>query len=394
MTKILYIITQQEFGGAQRYIFDIATNLDKSQYEVHLAAGGSQGELFDHARAQNLAIHELKHLVRPIAPISDLLAYVELKKLISELKPDIVHLNSSKAGVLGSMAAKALNVHKIIYTAHGFVFNEPMSPIKRWLYTSVERGNAERADTIITVSEFDRESGIKAGMNENKIITIHNGIDAQNINFLPRDDARLSLRGVIERHPERSPKGGVEGSSRITNEIPRLGLASLGMTGVDTPLIGCIANFYETKGIDVLIDAMREIDAQLVIIGDGALRTQLENHITKLGLHSKIHLTGQIPSAQQYLKAFDLLVIPSRKEGLPYVLLEAAAAGIPIVATNVGGIPEIITDGTTGYLAQSDDHIELAQKINQALAHPLAPHVPDDCTLSRMMATTETLYRA
>ncbi len=359
MLKILYIVTQQEFGGAQRYVFDLATNLDKSQYDIHIAAGDPNGPLFDRARSQNLAVHTLKHLNRSISPIHDFLSYFELKKLIADLKPDIVHLNSSKAGVLGSMAAKALKVPKIIYTAHGFVFNEPMSLLKHWLYKRAELGTARRIDHVIAVSEFDRATGIKAGIDENKITTIQNGIDPTVLSFLSREDARAKLN-----------------------------------TMTDEPLIGCIANFYPTKGLDVLIQAMTNIDAQLVIIGDGKLRPSLEAQIKKRSLDGSVTLAGHIDDAHQFLKAFDLFVLCSRKEGFPYVLLEAAAAGIPIVATRVGGVPEIVRDETTGYLSEPDNPNELAQKINRALSNPLAPQLPDDCLLRHILEKTETLYRA
>lgn len=371
MRKILYIVTQQEFGGAQRNIFDLAINLDKSQYEVHIAAGGLDGPLFERARSQNLAVHGLKHLKRSISPLSDFLAYFELKKLIIDIKPDIVHVHSSKAGVLGSMAAKALNVPKIVYTAHGFVFNEPLHPIVRWLYTMAERGTAERVDIVIAVSEFDRQSGINAGIDENKIITIHNGIDPEQMSFLTREETRLSLR-------EASSTLRTTKQSDQRNDV----------------WIGCIANFYHTKGLDVLIASMAGIDAQLIIIGDGALRSQLESQIKKLNLGDTITLVGRIENASQYLKAFNVLAIPSRKEGLPYILLEAATAEVPVVATRVGGIPEIITDGVTGYLAEPNNPQALAQKIQQALAHQLVPPLLDDCRLARMIEQTKAAYRA
>ena len=151
MKKILYIITQSELGGAQRYLLDLATNLDKNQYEVHIAFGGN-GEVFGPLEGQKIASHGLKHLIRSISPISDIKAYFEIKKLISDIKPDIVHLNSSKAGVLGSMAIKKLKVPKTIYTAHGFVFNEPMNPIKKWIYKRAEIGTSKRVHNIISVS--------------------------------------------------------------------------------------------------------------------------------------------------------------------------------------------------------------------------------------------------
>ncbi|MAG28845.1 hypothetical protein CL632_01715 [bacterium] len=358
MTKILYIITQSEFGGAQRYIYDLATNLDKSQYNIHIATGNGNGELIDRLKAQKLPTYSIKHLIRSISPISDIKAYFEIKKLITEVKPDVVHLNSSKAGVLGSMAAKSLKVPKIIYTVHGFVFNEPMSPIKKWIYKKAELINAKRVHKMIAVSEFDKQEGFKIGIDENKITTIHNGIDA-NISFIDRVEARAKLN--------------------ISNQYK---------------LIGCIANFYRTKGLDILIAAMANINAQLIIIGDGMLRKQLRGQIKKLHLSNKVFLAGSIPNANKYLKAFDLFVLASRKEGLSYTILEAASAAIPIVATKVGGTPEIIQDNINGYLAEPENPKDLAQKINLALSHPIASQLPNDCTLRAMIESTKAVYNS
>jgi glycosyltransferase involved in cell wall biosynthesis len=359
MTKILYIITQSEFGGAQRYVFDLATNLDKSQFEVHIAAGLENGELFRRLQSQNLSIHKLKYLDRAISPFKDLKSYYELKKLIKKINSDIVHLNSSKAGVLGSIAAKELNIKKIIYTAHGFVFNEPMNPLKKWLYKKAELSNAKRVHKVITVSEYDRRAGIKTGMDEHKLIIIHNGIDSDKINFLSKEKARA-----------------------------RLGIAS------DKPVVGCIANFYPSKGLDILINSMDTINAQLVIVGDGELRSQLEAQIKILNLSNRVKLTGSIPDAHQYLKAFDVFVLPSRKEGLPYVLLEAAVAQIPIVTTQAGGVPEIIQDNINGYLAAADNSKELAQKINLALSNPLDSKLTQNFTFEKMIKKTVEVYKS
>jgi len=363
MTKILYIVTQSELGGAQRYIFDLANNLPKNEYIVNVASGGNNG-LFDRVQGAKIASHKLKHLTRAISPIADIKAYFELKQLISEIKPDIVHLNSSKAGFLGSLAAKKLNVPKIIYTAHGFVFNEPMNPIKRWIYKRAELSNAKRVNKIITVSEYDKQTGIKAGIPENKLICIHNGI-ATDIEFLTKNDARDFLISHT-----RTP--GFQ-DSRI-------------------PLIGCIANFYRTKGLDVLIDAMTDIDAKLILIGEGDLRSELEAQIKKLGLENKVTLTGAITDATQYLKAFDLFALASHKEGLPYTILEAQAAQIPIVATKVGGTPEIIQDNVNGYLVEPNNADDLANKINHALANPITSQLTDDFTLNKMLKKTIKVY--
>ena len=361
MEKILYIITQSEWGGAGRYVFDLAINLNKSQeYKVHIAAGYN-GALFARLEAEKLATTHLKHIVRPINPYHDLIAYFELKKLLCHIKPDIVHLNSSKAGFIGALAAKSCGIKKIIYTAHGFVFNEPLPAWKTWLYKKIELFSSKLIDKIICVSDYDRETGIKAGINPSKLITIHNGIDFNSMNLLPKDAAIHSLP-----------------INQSTNK----------------PIIGTIANFYFTKGLDTLIHAMVKIDAILILIGDGPEKKKL-SACAKASADKKLNkiiFLGSIENASQYLKAFDLFVLPSRKEGLPYALLEAAGAGVPTVATKVGGVREIIKDNRNGYLAEVDDVDDLANKINFALAHPLSPTLDMDFTFNTMLTKTITVY--
>lgn len=367
MKKILFIVTQSEQGGAQRYIFDLAKNLDKSQFEVHVAAGG-EGEFFGYLKQENLTAYKLKHLVRTMSPLSDVLAYFEIKKLVKQLRPDIVHLNSSKAGVLGSLAAKKLKVAKIIYTAHGFVFNEPLPRQKKWLYKKIELANSRRLDKIIAVSDYDRQTAIKAGIHADKLTTIHNGIDPH-LNFLTKEEARSKILTILN-HPN--------------SQIPKF---------PNSCLLGCVANLYPTKGLDVLIRAMTKVDAKLIIVGSGPEKKNLQLIAYGLRLNDKIFFSGPIPNASTYLKAFDLFVLPSRKEGLPYVLLEAMAGRVPIVATKVGGVPEIIDDKITGYLAKANNVDDLAEKIKRGLERPLSSHLPPDCVLERMLQKTLRLYR-
>ncbi len=362
MTKILYIITQSEWGGAQRYVFDLAINLQKSQgHEITVATGGN-GQLFDRLEAKKLTTVRLKHLVRSISPMADLRAYFEIKKLLHHTNPDIVHLNSSKVGLLGSLAAARVGIKKIIYTAHGFVFNEPLPFWKKWLYKKIELASSKHVNKIITVSDYDRRTGIKAGINPYKLITIHNGIDPK-INFLTKNEARTKFFNT-PIHP-------------FTH----------------SPLIGCIANFYPTKGLDILIQAMKNIDASLVIIGEGREEKKLKLQVISYKLQEKIFFLGHVDNASQYLKAFDLFVLPSRKEGLSYTLLEAVAAGVPIVATAVGGTPEVITDRVNGYLAEPENINDLTDKIKQTLAKPLAPPT-FVFTLDKMIAATAAIYES
>ena len=137
---------------------------------------------------------------------------------------------------------------------------------------------------------------------------------------------------------------------------------------------------------------MTKVDAQLIIIGDGQLRPKLEAQIKKFNLENQITFTGSIPNASQYLKAFDLFVLPSRKEGLPYAIMEAQAAQIPIVATKVGGTPEIIQDGVNGYLAESEDSDDLAEKIKIGLSKPISSSLDSEFSLDAMLSKTIAVY--
>ena len=344
--KILYVITQSEYGGAQKYVCDLALNLGHD-FEVFIAAGPEGNwDIFDKliknsntGKLPNLI--KFKHLVRSINPWHDILGFFEIIKVLKEIKPDVVHFNSSKAGVLGSLAAKITGVEKVVFTAHGWVFNEPMNFIKKWFYLFSSYFSAFFQDIIICVSEYDRKVGLDYGIApENKLITVHNGIEEFEI--LSRYMARNDLSLIIKN------KG----------------------IHWDRVLIGTVANLYKTKGLDYLIRAIYFIKTnnptmqfQALIIGDGIEKKRLIRLIRELKLWDIVFIIDVIPGFKRYLKAFDLFVLSSVKEGLPYVILEAMMAGLPVVATRVGGIPEIIEDRINGYLIESKNERELADKV-------------------------------
>jgi glycosyltransferase involved in cell wall biosynthesis len=334
ISKILFIITQSEWGGAGRYVFDLANNLPKDQFEVMVAAGGNE-ELFEFLGQIKIKTFHLKRLVREINPIKDLAGYWEMKRLIKNLKPDIVHLNSSKAGFLGALAAHSAGVKKIIYTVHGFVFNEPMASWQKAIYLWAEKFSAKYKDKLICVSEFDRQAGSQNKIaTADKLITIHHGINQ--INFLTKAQARQELK------------------------LPAENL-----------IVGTIANFYQTKGLNYLIAGAAEIIKQdqnilFRVIGFGRLENQLKAEIKKFKLENNFFL-GKVLNGKKYLLAFDLFVLPSVKEGLSYTILEAMQAGLPIVATKVGGIPEMIKNQHNGLLVNPANPKELAQAITSLL---------------------------
>ncbi len=336
---ILYLITQADGGGAQKYVLTLAKH-----FRGIIAAGNEAQKLFDDAKKAGLNVYRLKRLKRNINPWHDCLAVWEIRKLIKQLNPDIVHLNSSKAGVIGSFACIGLKP-KVIFTAHGFIFNEPLSLLFKFFYLMLEKLASKFRDYIICVSQADLNSAIKRKLiHANKISVIHNGINQ--IDFLARDKAKNALN------------------------LPQ-----------NKKVIGVIANNYKTKGVDILLDAFNmqpKPDAILTIIGRHPSRTNAQQNVFCLDF---------IENAAKYLKAFDILVIPSRKEGFPFVALEAMQAGLPIVAANVGGIPEAL--GDVGLLIPAENAEALAAAIQQIIANDNLKQLLSQKALERSKLFTE-----
>ena len=317
--KLLYVITQGTWGGAQQYVYDCATAFCDT-YDVTIAVGEPNGkkdlQKKVQAAQQPIRIIELAHLVRPIQPIHDIRAVYEMRKLFQKETPDIIHLNSSKAGIIGSCALlfskKSANA---VYTVHGWVFLEPIGRAKQMLYRILERLSARVRQHTIVLSKQDEKIATK---------TLH--IPSQTVHYIPLALASLPIFAPRDK-------------SRKT-------LQALAPQPLDTESfwIGCVANFFKTKGVDILIESFASAVKQypettLILIGDGPERNNIKKQIKKNGLEHRVSMLGYIEQASTLLRAFDSVVIPSRKEGLPYLLLEAALAGMPIIATDVAAFP-------------------------------------------------------
>lgn len=376
--KILLVITQAEWGGAQKYVFDLAVNLSVENYQVKIAVGEPDGkqELTKKLQTNKIPVFQLKHLIRKISLIQDILAIKELINLIKKEQPAILHLNSSKAGLLGAIAGRlsGKNQPAVVFTAHGWAFMEPLPFYKFWMFMLMEKIAACWRQATIVLSEKEKQIALKYHLvNPTSVIIIPNGIETNRISFLKKEEAKKKL-GIF--------------------------------TQPDGPIIGTIANFYPTKGLEYLIEAINilkeknNFNGQCFIIGDGAGRENLENKIKKAGLYHEIKLLGTIPEAKIYLKAFDIFVLPSIKEGLPFALLEAMSAGLPIIATQVGAIPEIITDGVNGRLVTPSDSTALATTIAEVISNTIASALMGEATKAKSrqfnfkttLAATEKLY--
>ena len=371
MKKILFIITKSEIGGAQKYVLDMAAGAKNAGFAVAVAS--EQNSYFYEILTElGIEFIEIKNLQRSVNFAMDAKLLFELIKIIRKEKPDVVHLNSSKIGALGAIAAKLARVPRVVFTAHGWAFRDPRQVWEKYAIIAVSRLAALFQDRIICVSECDKEAALKYKIAPpEKLVVIHNGINPKALSLLARKEARTRL------------------------DIDEKSL-----------VVGTIANFYKTKSLDTLVLAAISAihlspQIKFVIIGDGPERIKIEELIKKYRLDGHFLLTGTMKNAGQFLKAFDIFVMPSKKEGLPYALLEAMAAKIACVASAVGGIPEIIENEKNGLLIKDmspgklNDAISRLikdKKTTRALGAAAAETIQSKFSLKQMLEKTLTLY--
>ncbi|MEK7607512.1 MAG: glycosyltransferase family 4 protein [Patescibacteria group bacterium] len=337
--KILHVITKSNWGGAQKYVYDLATNLPKEQYESVVVSGGA-GPLAEKLTEAGIRTVSIQNLGRDISFFGDISSFCKLISLFKKEKPDIVHVNSSKVGGLGALAARITKVPRIIFTCHGWAFNEDRNFFSLYFIRFLSWLTVMLSHTTITVSERDFHDGSRMLWVKNKIILVHNGIKVPE--FKEKDESRSFLSDLAKNK-------GVD-------------------VGENDFLIGAIGELHKNKAYEYTLEAIsllkqKDIPAKLVVMGEGEERKELENMIDKLSLKKDVALLGFIGDAPQYLKAFDALILSSIKEGLPYVVIEAGFAGLPVVATNVGGVKEIIDDMKSGILVQTKKPADIASAL-------------------------------
>lgn len=376
--RILFIITKSNWGGAQRYVYVLATRLARAGADVAVALGGTgepgagTGALAEHLRAQSIRTIVLKSLARDVSVWHEWSAFLELLRVIKQEKPDVLHLNSSKAGGIGALAGRILRVRLIVFTVHGWAHREARSLLTRLLIRFASWVTIAASHVVIAVSRRDFWDA-PVLLSHKKIHVINNGVDAQ-APLISRKEARERLAALTP-----VPDG--------------------------VPLILSMGELTRNKAYDVLIDALGRVRLPFfcAIIGEGEERPVLERLIAEHSLAERLALVGFIRNASDILPAGDLLVLPSRKEGLPFTLLEAGLAGLPVIATNTGGIPEICrADQDAGLLVSVGDAEALARAIESLLRDPLArekiggklrDRVREHFSEERMIRETVALYR-
>lgn len=385
--KILFVITQGDWGGAQRYVYDLATHLNPGEFNVSVAVGAeTQGELVEKLKARRISVYPLHRLRRSMNPLTNGLFIIELRRLLAKLSPDVVHFNSTNAGVFGPFAvwlhklilhfspqSPRLRPPKVIYTAHGFPFQEP-GALRRIIFSLAERLAAPLRDRTICVSRADYQAAIRKGIAAPpKLLHIPNGVDAESLDLLPAREARQELFPDL---PE--------------NAI----------------LVGAISNLYPNKGFRYLVEAAallkkESANIRFAIAGSGPEEAFLRMLISRRGLTKQFHLFPYRESGARFLRAFDIIVSPSIKEGLPYFLIEASLAERAIVASAVGGVPEIINNRESGAVVPPKDPAALAwaireladsKQLRDEFGVRASSHARAQFPLTRMIQNTERCY--
>lgn len=349
------MITKSNWGGAQRYVYDLATNLPKDQYEVEVMAGGN-GVLIEKLVEAHIRAKGDLPIGRDINVLGDIRAFFKVISILREKKPDILHINSSKIGGIGALAGRLTGIKKIVFVSHGWAFNENRNIISKIIIKFLHWLTIVLAHETISVSETLKHQMRNWPKVEGKIHVIHNGI--KNEAIFSKVNARAELAKISPIFKD------------AIKNIPEKNLM----------IVGSVGELHHIKGYEYAIRAFHDLiqnfkvlhpgkEIIYTIISEGEHRVRVEAEIRKMKMENSVILLGRVPSAFHYFKAFDLFLMPSLSEGLPYVLLEAGLARLPVIATAVGGIPEIIDDMKSGILIQPKKPIEIRHAIEFYLTH-------------------------
>jgi glycosyltransferase involved in cell wall biosynthesis len=341
--KIFYCVTKGVWGGAQRYVYDLATTLPKEIYDVAVILG-EEGTLHERLKDSGIKTFVLGQFTRDIKIWKDFLGLIKLAKIFKKERPDIIHVNSSKMGLIGTVAGRIAGVPKIVFTGHAWAFNEDRSKLQKRILYFLHKLTIKLADVTIVVSATTQRQ-----IPVNKTVVIKNGIEE--IDFVDKESARTELRKNLT----------------ATADID-------GRTWV-----GTISELHKNKGLKYIIEALYSLKMErgdeapiplLIVIGEGERREKLQERINRYGLQNDIFLIGRVENASSLVKAFDIFTLTSITEALPYVILEAGQAGLPIIASAVGGIPEIIDDMDSGILVRPKEPEEIKKSISYLIDHP------------------------
>lgn len=376
METVCHVITKLELGGAQEVALYAVSHLDRSKFRPLLVTGPG-GLLTDEAQTlPGVEVHILSALARRVHVLADLVAFVELIHLFRRLRPTIVHTHSSKAGILGRWAAWCARVPVIIHTIHGYGITPAQPPWLRRVLILLERMTGWITTHWIAVAQADIKKGIEWGLfDRTQVSVVRPGIDPQPFQTAIDATTRHALRAEFGAGPAEY-------------------------------LVGTVACLKPQKAPEDFVAVAKQVcdmvpEARFVLIGDGDLRRRIESLITQSGLHNRMHLAGWRRDIPTVMKVLDAFLLTSHWEGLPRVLLEARTIGLPVVATRVGGVEEVIVQGRHGWLSDAGDIASLSAQLIRVLqsrdgqSHgrsQSAEALPKEFHLEEMVKQYESLY--
>jgi len=352
---VVHIITKLELGGAQQNTLFTVSHLNPERYEPVLISG-TEGLLVEEAKQLNrVRFFLIPELVREISPFKDMMAFLKIAGVLRAIKQHVqsnagnaqndivVHTHSSKAGILGRWAARLTGIRHIVHTVHGFSFHAFQPPLVRAFYIFLERLTTSITRAFILVSRANMEEGLQERIfTTDKAVLIRSGIDISEYQSVQCD--RMAVR------------------------------ASLGITN-GGPVVAMVACFKPQKApLDFVKTARLVIDeherVEFLLVGDGVLRSNIKELAEELKISDKVHLAGWRKDVPEIMNSIEILVLTSLWEGLPRVLPQAMAAGVPVVASDVNGSREAIHDGVNGFVIEPHDIQGMARKILYLLKHP------------------------
>ncbi len=350
--RLIHIITRLDMGGSAQETLSNVLHLDPHHYALTLVRGSTQEsdmtkveiraveKQLAAARRNGVEVRVLPSLVRRVSPWNDFKALVSLCRLCRSLKPHIVHTHTSKAGTLGRLAAWLARVPLIVHKPHGHVFYGHFGPLPSKFFLWLERLLAPITNQIIALTPKEAEDYLNLKVaNENKISVIHSGVDLGRFQY--RQKVREGKRKELD-------------------------------ISADSLVIGFVGWLLPIKGVNFLVEAMAGVvrenpDSLLVLVGKGEAERKLRDQAINLGLEDKILFLGWRPDTEEIIPCFDVFVLPSLNEGMGRVLVEAMAVGLPIVASRVGGISDLVKDGKNGLLVPPGDAVALERAISKLL---------------------------
>lgn len=304
------MITRMDvLGGAQTHLMNLSKMLAENGHEVFIMHGGKLHEAY-HIKHPRITFITVVHLVHPLHPFEDVKAIKEVRQRFRFLRPDIVALHSSKAGTIGRIAAKSMHIPSV-FTAHGWSFTEGIPRKKQQLYRLIEQRLAKRTDAIIAVSNYDANLARKA-------------------HILPKHGLHVIHNGILKMKKPSVP--------RKKNIV-------------------MVARFQLPKRQDLLLRAFALLEDKattLTLVGDGPTKIEAEKLAETLGIKERVIFTGDQQNVTTYLEEASIFVLMSNFEGLPISIIEAMAAALPIIASNVGGVSELVATTENGFLVDNE----------------------------------------